>query len=304
MRQLRGTSGSLFPKVLIAASAISLLALAVSGAPASNQRPHDQVATCREALAKAKDNLAFARRLEKEADAGRIGLLIDKGVPVLVDVALTDAALEILPVPLPAGLNKLLRARIESQLAEALKRARRVFPKLRASLEQTVARLTKQCGAVQKPKPPAPKPPPPAAGSFALTTIKVDPPQLREWTIDAQNHMAMWIHPQDGGRWNIEYTFEVPDALTPGHSYPIKLGIKVTSYESGGPSTFVIGVRNEGIQDADPSLSVSVNGAGQWSKTLTLFVPESYKDAPDSFTPSILITSLGPAITYTYHRVG
>jgi hypothetical protein len=184
---------------------------------------------------------------------------------------------------------------------------------VREELLQKVRKTAARCSALSKQGNPPPKPkppkPPPAAGSFVLTSpVKVDPPQKREWTVNAgADGRATWNHPRDGGQWDVEYTFQVPEALSPGHSYPIKLSINVTSVSSGGPVSFAIGVRNEGIVERDPNLAVTVSAAtgGPISKTLTLHVPESYKDAPASFNPSIYVgIQDGFGVTYTYHRAG
>src|SRR5689334_10938051 len=78
--------------------------------------------------------------------------------------------------------------------------------------------------------------------SFQLVASKVSNPQGPQLTIDPNAESAVWDHCCDGGKWKIRFGWQVPRELTVGGSYPIKLSIKVDSYQSGGSSGFQMNV--------------------------------------------------------------
>ncbi len=175
-------------------------------------------------------------------------------------------------------------------------------------LLQDIRKTAARCAALGKQ--PTPKPPAAVtttasapAGSLVLTPpIKVDPPQQREWTIDAQGGTATWDHCCDGGKWKVVYTFHVPDSLSrrplvPGQARDEGVELRVgrafdlpdRRAQRGDPV------------DPDPVLSLTVAGAAEGSKTMTLHVPASEKDARDLY---IVVGFGNVTLTYRYHRAG
>ena len=226
----------------------------------------------------------------------------ERGVPVLVDVQARRGQIELLRTAGVFATGPDADVALDAFFRGMVVKAQRFFFGLRARLQATVVRLEKRCGRAPTPKP-APKPAP-ATGSFALVEpIAVDPPlPQREFDqFDARAGVATWTHCCDGGKWAVKYTFEVPKAVSPGNSYPIKLGIEALSYESGGPSEFQISARADGIQETDPTLRMTVNGAATEAKTLTLFVPASAKDATEL---SITVRFSRFTVIYNYRRTG
>src|SRR5439155_1634090 len=74
--------------------------------------------------------------------------------------------------------------------------------------------------------------------SFQLVATKVSNPQGTQLTIDSGAENAVWDHCCDGGKWKIRFGWQVPRELKVGLSYPIRLEMRVESYQSGGPSGF------------------------------------------------------------------
>jgi hypothetical protein len=132
--------------------------------------------------------------------------------------------------------------------------------------------------------------------SFQLVATKVSNPQGRQLTIDPAAENAVWDHCCDGGKWKARFSWQVPRELRAGVSYPIKLAMKVDSYQSGGPSGFMINVL---APDLAQALSVEAPTPGAGEKTVMFLAPDYLKDQQEF---SITVGFLSGGVTYTYRR--
>jgi hypothetical protein len=89
-----------------------------------------------------------------------------------------------------------------------------------------------------------------AGVTFQLVGTKVSNPQGTQLTINPAAENAVWDHCCDGGKWKIRFSWDVPRELKVGVSYPIKLAMKVDSYQSGGPSGFQMNVLAPDLAEA------------------------------------------------------
>ena len=135
-----------------------------------------------------------------------------------------------------------------------------------------------------------------AGVSFELVGAKVSNPQGPQLSIDEKAESAVWDHCCDGGKWKIRFSWQVPRELKLGLSYPIKLGIRVDSYQSGGPSGFQMNVLAPDLAEA---LAVQAPTPGSGERSVTFLARDYLKDREEF---SITIGFLSGGVTYTYRR--
>lgn len=133
----------------------------------------------------------------------------------------------------------------------------------------------RQGGTTTTPKPP----PPPAAGTFTLapSLTKVTNTHVPELKIDGDGMTAHIDHCCDGGGWKIDYSWQVPQTITPGKSYQITLHIKMLSVTPDQP----------------------LGRPDDVSKTFTMPLAASQKDSADI---PITIGFVSSAVVYHYRK--
>jgi hypothetical protein len=165
----------------------------------------------------------------------------------------------------------------------------------------------KHCDALRqgtKPPPPKPPAPPTQAGSFALvgSLTEVKNPNAPEVTIDAAGGKAVWDHTGKfggagkGGEWKAEYTFELPQTLTPGKSSSVTLGIKVSNVQPEQPNSYQITAL---APDFAQALNLSYPNPAEISKTFTIPISASLKDANEI---TITIGVVSAQVIYHYRH--
>jgi len=132
--------------------------------------------------------------------------------------------------------------------------------------------------------------------SFQLVARKVSNPQGPQLTIDPHAENAVWDHCCDGGKWKIGFSWHVPRELKVGVSYPIKLAMKVDSYQSGGPSGFQMNVLAPDLAEA---LAVQAPTPGAGERTVMFLTRDYLKDQQEF---SITVGFLSGGVTYTFRR--
>ena len=308
----------------LGAAAVLLLAgvlLAGSGALASIQRPRDlgdKIKQCQAELSEARQEVVYAKELQALAERkvkvsplarkflgdelpGLIIVNAGSGVVFPID---TQVYVKFLLLEYAAGdLSAAQLSRKLVQLAVAAGRTKRALAQARADAERNAAKLMDVCAAlIAKGNPPA-KPPPTSGGSFSLTSpIKVAPPSIAQWTINAPAGEFIWDHCCDGGKWKTKFKIVVPDSLSPGRPSPIKLTIEgLEKCDSGSGCNFSIGVNAEGIQGSNQLVASAKQGELAFEeKTLRLTVPATVDRAKDVFIT--VIVGNGPTLTYTYRH--
>src|SRR5262249_18712045 len=114
--------------------------------------------------------------------------------------------------------------------------------------------------------------------------------------VDAKAESAVWDHCCDGGKWKIQFGWQVPRELKVGVSYPIKLGMKVDSYQSGGPSGFQMNVLAPDLAEA-LAVQAPTPGGGERS---VMFLARDYLKDREEF--SITIGFVSGGVIYAYRR--
>jgi len=131
---------------------------------------------------------------------------------------------------------------------------------------------------------------------FDLVGAKASNPQGPQLTIDTDAENAVWDHCCDGGKWKIRFGWHVPREMKVGVSYPIRLTMKVDSYQSGGSSGFQMNVLAPDLAEA---LAVQAPTPGAGERTVT-FAMRDYLKGMAEFTITVGFVSGG--VTYTYRR--
>ena len=141
--------------------------------------------------------------------------------------------------------------------------------------------------------------------TFTLTNTKVTNPRGPEMTVDATGGKIIWNHTGQyggegkGGEWKVDCTFKVPQTMTAGKSFSIKLGLAVSDVVPIQPLLMEMSARAPGLLD-----HVSVNYPISTSASKTFSVPLSagYKDVKDIV---VIVGCFGNTeITFTYHSAG
>jgi hypothetical protein len=157
-------------------------------------------------------------------------------------------------------------------------------------------------------KTPAPKPPAPPtqAGAFnlvaGLTEVKnANPPEL---TVNAGG-TAVWNHTGEfggagkGGEWRVDFTWKVPQTLTPGKSSSLTLGLQVSNVRPEQPILFQIGAR---APDFKQVLDINYPNPAGDSKTYAIPVSAGWKDAKTVKELVVIIDVVGAEVVYHYRR--
>jgi hypothetical protein len=162
--------------------------------------------------------------------------------------------------------------------------------------------------ALPRCKRPASKPPAPPtqAGSFKLVAslTEVKNPNAPELTINAAGGTAVWDHTGQfggagkGGEWRVDFTFKVPQTLTPGKSSPLTLGLQVSNVRPEQPILFQVGAR---APDFKGVFGVHYPNPAGASKTFAIPIPASYKDAKELIVIADVVSA---EVIYHYRRGG
>lgn len=177
--------------------------------------------------------------------------------------------------------------------------------KTRSTQGVGVASAPPRCKYV-KPPPAKPKPPPTQASSFTLVSslTEVKNPNAPELTIDAAGGKATWDHTGPfggagkGGEWKVEYTFNVPQTLTPGKSSSVTVGLAASNVQPEQPLFIQMTVR---APDFAQALSINYPNPAQASKTFTIPISAGLKDAKELF---VVIGVVSAEVIYHYRRSG
>ncbi len=300
MRRFRGSNRSLFLKIAIAVSAISLVSLAASGAFASSQHrtiPGDKISDCLQTLKGFKEALADVQNLLSRKGENAVILFTGRdGYTTYVSVrqATDFFTLQYLAGELTLAEYKAALAYVGRKLVASRRHLRDIL----GNLEDILNRTQKRCNALKGQAQPKPKPkpqPPTQAGSFTLVGVTKDDvknPNAVELTIDAPAMKATDDHPASlgGGQWLVEFTWKLPQTLTPGKTSSVTLGIKVES--NPGQNTF-------GLIVLAPGLAQQLLGKDSVTQMYEFTVPVGNKDAKDL---TITIRVLSAEVIYHYRR--
>jgi hypothetical protein len=156
----------------------------------------------------------------------------------------------------------------------------------------------------QEAKPPPPKPKPASTtGSFSLvgqlSKDDIKNPNAPELTIDAAGEQAPTFDNRKfttGAKWTVDYSWKLPKTLTPGKNAEISLELKVSNVQPEQPLFIQMTVR---APDFPQPLSVNYTNPAEASKTFTIPISTSYRDAKDL---TITIGVESAEITYHYRK--
>jgi hypothetical protein len=143
-------------------------------------------------------------------------------------------------------------------------------------------------------------------GAFTLvrSLTEVKNPNAPELTIDAAGGQATWDHTGPyggagkGGEWKVEYTFDVPQTLTPGKTSSVTARMNVSSVQPEQPILFQMGVR---APDFAQAFDLHYPNPASGSKTFKIPISASYKDAKDLF---VIVSFVSAEVVYHYRRGG
>ena len=157
----------------------------------------------------------------------------------------------------------------------------------------------------KRPVPKAPVPPT-QAGSFTLvpSLTEVKNPNAPELTIKAAGGTAVWDHTGQyggagkGGEWRVDFTFKVPQTLTPGKSSSLTLGLQVSNVQPQQPLLLQIGAR---APDFKRIVDVHYPNPAGASKTFAIPVSAGYKDFKELL---VIVDVVSAEVIYHYRRSG
>jgi hypothetical protein len=157
-------------------------------------------------------------------------------------------------------------------------------------------------------KAPAPKPPAPPtqAGAFTLVSglTEVKNPNAPELTVNTGG-TAVWDHTGQfggagkGGEWRVDFTWKVPQTLTPGQSSSLTLGLQVSNVQPEQPILFQIGAR---APDFKQIVDVHYPNPAGASKTFSIPVSAGWKDAKTVKELIVIIDVVSAEVIYHYRR--
>jgi hypothetical protein len=313
----RSTRRSLALRGLICACLISGVSLGVSGAFASGRHAGDlgdQIRKCKQNLQDAQNDLRSAKELEAlvarktKVPAAARKFLGDE-LPALVVVsglggvagAMVDAQAHIRFLLLKYALGEINARQLSRAfvtLAVSAGKTKRAVAKLVVEAQREVDKLRDVCAALiakQKGKKP---PPPPSATTFTLQPglTKVTNTHAPELKIDATGLSALEDHCCDGGGWKVEYSWKVPETITPGKAIQLTIGIKVLSVNPNQPVGFQISALAPDFAQAVQAHWPDTPSA---SKTFTVPVAADQKDSSDI---AITIGFVSSGVVYHYRK--
>jgi hypothetical protein len=321
----RGMRRSFALRALILACLVSGVSLGVSGAFASGRHAGDlgdQIAKCQKDLRDAQDELRYARDLQalfgrKTKVPPALKKVLGDELPAMILVtsggfgsvaSAIDVQAQIKLVLLKYAEGKVTArdlSRFLVSLAVYAGRTKRALAVARRDAQNEVNNLRAHCAALIAKQNGTTSPPPAQAGPFALvsrlTEIK-NPNGPEEVKIDAAGGTAVWNHTGKfggagkGGEWKVAYTFNVPQALTPGKSTSVTLGMKVTDVKPEQPNSYQMSVL---APDFAQALNLSYPDRAEISKTFTIPISESFKDVKEM---TITIGLVSATVIYHYRR--
>ena len=155
-------------------------------------------------------------------------------------------------------------------------------------------------------RPPKPPAPPTQSGPFHLVAslTEVKNPNAPELTIDAVGGTAVWDHTGQfggagkGGEWRVDFTFKVPQTLTPGKSSSLTLGLTVSNVRPEQPILFQVGAR---APDFKQVVDVHYPNPAGASKTFAIPISASYKDVKELWVIADVVSA---EVIYHYRRSG
>lgn len=324
MRRFLGSNRSLFPKIAIAVSAITLVSLAASGAFASSQRttapasarsqdrpnaPAETIQQCLKKLVSIQEAANRMEKLRKDVLAKRtylytIGRL--EGQSIFVPVSALEFKYFLTQELSLGGISP-------SQLVRLVREVRQMTAENLRQLEEWISdandkaqKQKKHCDALRRggttttPKPP----PPPPAGTFtlrpALTDVKN--PNANELTINAIAGTAVNDHTGPnggagkGGEWKTNYSWKVPQTITPGKTSQITIGLEIGSVNPSQPLLQQIGAF---APDFVGAVDAHYPDRPKASKTFDYDVRESQSASSDI---AVTIGMLSATVTYHYRK--
>jgi hypothetical protein len=151
---------------------------------------------------------------------------------------------------------------------------------------------------------PKPPPPPPAAGTFTLqpSLTKVSNPNSNELTIDATAGTAFDDHTGknggagNGGDWQVDYSWKVPQTITPGKTTQITIGLSFKSVNPSQPLGFQI---TAFMPDFAQAVQAHWPETPSASKTFTIPVAADQKDSSEIV---VTIGVLSAGVQYHYRK--
>jgi hypothetical protein len=318
MRRFLGSNRSLLLTITIAASAISLVTLASSGAlasgrqpstPASSgstQQPADDIPTLQKKLAECRQDVAFDRQAIDYAEslaalAKRKQIVVisagNNGPLILTFADVRDAMI------LNYVTGRITKAELASRLhsfaltaAKTLKTLKGLIDKARDERDEDQNRCAKLAQELRDAQNGG------GGGggvTFSLQSglTKMTNTHQSELTIDPSGMSAHLDNSKSGGAvWKIDYSWEVPRTITPGKSYTITLHDKILSVTPDQPL-------GDQINALAPDFAQAIQA--HWpekpdvSKTFTVPLAASQKDSGDI---AITIGFVSSGVTYHYRK--
>jgi hypothetical protein len=301
---------------LLAAAGFGVTAGLASGrhanAPASasskqkRSGPTETLPECEKRLAGQKAVLAKLERLVKDVEAKRTYLINDPVLPLNFGTArwvpVSSGELkEVLTLALFTG--KATVAQVAALVRKIKAETAANLAKLKASIESGVLplikRTTAECNDLKGGTAPPPKPPP-SVGTFTLqpSLTKVTNTHPLELTIDADGRTAHFDNAKisPGFNWQIDFSWKVPETITPGKSIEITLEIEllgVKPSQSLGEQIFVLA--------PDFAQAVPAHWPDNKKASMTFTVPIA-ADQKDSSDIAITIGFVSSGVTYHYRK--
>jgi hypothetical protein len=314
----RGMRRSLALRGLICACLISGVSLGVSGAFASGRHAGDlgdQIRKCKANLREAQQDLAYAKELQalvnrkttvppaarKFLGAELPSLIIVSGFGVIAG-GIVDAQATVRLLLLKYALGEISARQLSKalvSLAVSAGKTKRAVAKLVIEAQREVDKLRDVCAAmIAKQKGTKPPPPPPSATTFSLQPglTKVTNTHAPELKIDATGLSALEDHCCDGGGWKVEYSWKVPETITPGKAIQLTIGIKVLSVNPNQPVGFQITALAPDFAQAVQAHWPDTPSA---SKTFTVPIAADQKDSSDI---AITIGFVSSGVVYHYRK--